>query len=637
LLALVTLLGHAPAGQRRRAHLALAAFILTFAGALAALVDVTAHGPSTVRLYEPGTIESWMLPLGLQLDRLSAIIMVLIAGVGTLIFRYSISYMDLDAHYGRFLALIGVTTSTLLLMVASPNLLMLFACWQLLSYLLALLAHNLQHTQTRQGAIATFWWLRLGDAAFLLGILLAYSLYGTLELTSLFTQAAHDPGVLRLWPGLAIPGPTAVTALLLIGAMSKSAQFPMHVWLPRALYAPTPVTALLHAGIINAAGFLINRLAPLYGSSPATLHAAFAIGALTALFGASTMLVQNDIKKTLGFSTISQMGYMLMECGLGAFALAVFHLIAHGLFKAALFLNCGDVIHKARAHPIFPEQKHNAGPMSRLTLITGLFTTLALPVVILLVAHGSIRLPLLASQGEGIFLFFIWVTSSQAILTLARLRTVASWKVAATMVATMLAVISTYLLAAERFSEFLYPDAMVRESFFQSAALAGPLFDGIVILAALAIVVSWMAVYARSNDHPLWPSAWVQTLGQRIYVLLLNHLYVDRLFASPGRTPRTPRHTASATPLAGRTRRHPAGTAGRVVSGIALGTLAILGLLPFGCFSGLIGALLTRFTGVSAVLILAVVAWSILSGALFQYVVGAMADIDLKRRSEGRP
>lgn len=628
LVATLGVLGKDPSGQRRRAETALGAFVLAFVGALAALVVAATRGGWTIRLYEPGTLESWVLPLGVQVDRLSAVMMVLVAGVGTLIYRYSLSYMDLEAGYGRFLALIGLTTSALLAMVASPNLLMLFVCWQLLSYLLALLAHNLGHTQTLRGAVATFWWLRFGDAAFLLGIALAYSLYGTMELGSLFTRAAHDPGIVRIWPGVGIAGPTAVTTMLLIGAMSKSAQFPLHVWLPRSLYAPTPVTAFLHAGIVNAAGFLFNRLAPLYGQSPASLHAAFVIGALTAIFGASTMLVQNDIKKTLGFSTISQMGYMLMECGLGAFALAVFHLIAHGLFKATLFLNCGDVIHKARLDPAMPSPERNldqAG-MSRLTLATGLFATLALPLVILLVTHGALRLPLLTSQGEGIFLFFIWVTSSQAILTLTRLRTVASWKVAVMMVATMLAVVSTYLLAAERFSEFLYPDSKVRESFFQAAALARPLFDAIVVLSALAIVLSWIVVYARTNGRKLRLSAWVRALGLQLYILLLNHLYVERLWAELGRGARQliylPWHNAAA----GRSRRRPARAGRRLASAIALGSLAALGLLPFGFFSGLIGVLLTRFNGLSAGMILAVVAWGILSGALFEYALGAIGD-----------
>lgn len=626
LLAILGVLGKYPSGQRRLAHIALGAFVLAFAGAMAALLVVATHGGWTLRLYEPGTLESWVVPLGMQIDRLSALMMVLIAGVGTLIFRYSLSYMDLDTRYGRFLALIGVTTSALLAMVASPNLLMLFVCWQLLSLLLPLLAHNLGHTQTLRGAIATFWWLRLGDAAFLLGIALAYSLYGTMELDSLFTRAAHDPGVVWIGPGVGIAGPTAVTALLLVGAMSKSAQFPLHVWLPRSLYAPTPVHALLHAGIVNAAGFLINRLAPLYGQSPATLHAAFVIGALTALFGASTMLVQNDIKKTLGFSTISQMGYMLMECGLGAFALAVFHLIAHGLFKATVFLNCGDVIHKARLNPAVPSPErdlHHAG-MSRLTLATGLLATLVLPAVILLVGHGAFRFPLLTSQGEGIFLFLIWVTSSQAILTLTRLRTVASWKVAVTMVVTGLAVVSTYLLAAERFSEFLYPDSKIRESFFQAAALARPLFDAIVVLSALAIVLSWIVVYARTNGHQPWLSAWVRPLGLRLYVLLLNHLYVERFWAELGRGAHRLSYLSWHN-AAGRSRRRPARARRRLASAIALVSLAALGLVPFGVFSGLIGVLLTR-NGLSVGAILAVVSWGIISGTLWEYALRAIGD-----------
>src|SRR6266487_3027506 len=172
--------------------------------------------------------------------------------------------------------------------------------------------------------------------------------------------------------------------------MSKSAQFPLHIWLPRSLYAPTPVHALLHAGIINAGGFLINRLAPLYGLSSTTLHVAFVVGAVTALLGAAMMLAQNDIKKTLGFSTIGQMGYMIMECGLGAFALAVFHLIAHGLFKATVFLNCGNVIHKAREEPVFPPpaQATEERQFSRLTWLTGFIMSLLMPLIILFMAHG---------------------------------------------------------------------------------------------------------------------------------------------------------------------------------------------------------------------------------------------------------
>ena len=231
---------------------------------------------------------------------------------------------------------------------------MLFVFWQILSYMLYLLAHNHTHIATLEGAFRTFTLLRVGDVAFLAGIVLAHQLYGTLEFQALFAKAAESPVHALALAGHRDGGATAVTLLLFIGAMSKSAQFPIHIWLPRSLYAPTPVHALLHAGIINAGGFLINRLAPLYGLSSTTLHVAFVVGTLTAVLGATMMLAQNDIKKTLGFSTIGQMGYMIMECGLGAFSLAVFHLIAHGLFKATVFLNCGNVIHRARQEPMSP-------------------------------------------------------------------------------------------------------------------------------------------------------------------------------------------------------------------------------------------------------------------------------------------
>ena len=293
-------------------------------------------------------------PMGFYIDRLSAVMMVLISGVGTIIYTYSIGYMYQDPNDRRYLALIAFTTSVLLCMVSSANLMMLFLFWQILSYMLYLLAHNHAHAATLDGAFRTFTLLRVGDVAFLSGIVLAHQLYGTLEFQALFAKAAESPITLTPLPGIEIGGATAVTLLLFIGAMSKSAQFPIHIWLPRSLYAPTPVHALLHAGIINAGGFLINRLAPLYGLSSTTLHVAFVVGMVTAVLGATTMLAQNDIKKTLGFSTIGQMGYMIMECGLGAFSLAVFHLIAHGLFKATVFLSCGNVIHKARQEPEFP-------------------------------------------------------------------------------------------------------------------------------------------------------------------------------------------------------------------------------------------------------------------------------------------
>ncbi|MBK8277507.1 MAG: hypothetical protein IPK92_17310 [Nitrospira sp.] len=288
---------------------------LAFMGATGALVLVTLDGPVTVRFYDPASVASFIIPIGFYVDRLSAVMMTLITGISTIIYCYSTHYMSQDRYARRYLTLICLTDFVLICMVSSGNLMILFLFWQILSYLLYLLAHNHVHPATLAGAFKTFTLLRVADTAFLAGIALAYQLYGTIEFHELFARAAATPMPIQILPGVEINAATAITLLFFIGAMGKSAQFPLHLWLPGSLFAPTPVHALLHAGIINAGGFLINRLAPLFGLSSTTLHVAFVVGTVTAALGATMMLAQNDIKKTLGFSTIGQMGYMMMECG----------------------------------------------------------------------------------------------------------------------------------------------------------------------------------------------------------------------------------------------------------------------------------------------------------------------------------
>ena len=519
-----------------RARLATYPIGIACLGAIGTLYTVTNSGPISVRFYDLSSAASFAIPIGFYVDRLSAVMMVLITGVSVIIYHYSTGYMFQDRHARRYLTLICLTDFVLICMVSSSNLMMLFLFWQILSYLLYVLAHNHSHPGTLAGAFKTFTILRVADTAFLAGIALAYQLYGTLEFQELFTRAAEMPIALSLWPGMEISGTTAVTLLCLIGAMGKSAQFPIHLWLPGSLFAPTPVHALLHAGIINAGGFLINRLAPLFGMSSTTLHVALVVGTITAILGATMMLVQNDIKKTLGFSTIGQMGYMIMECGLGAFSLAVFHLIAHGLFKATVFLNCGNVIHKARQEPHFPHGEHQAEEegLPRLTLIAGFVTTLVIPLLILLGTHGLLRIPLLESQGAVIFLFFIWITSSQAILTLTRLRQIASWKVSAAMVVTLLFIMSVYLGAAETFTAFLYPDPNEAAFYFKSADLPDWIFDLVIILASALTIAGWYYLYfiAQGRRFPMPP--WLESLRIYLYVPFMNRLYADEVYQSLG-------------------------------------------------------------------------------------------------------
>jgi NADH-quinone oxidoreductase subunit L len=505
-------------------------------GAVAILVLVVSEGPFTVRFYDPAATPLSILSLGFMVDRLSAVMMVLITGVETVIYLYSMRFMQQERGYVRFHALLACATFVLLCLVTSANLLMLFIFWQLLSWLLYLLSYHYTHAPTVEGAFKTYAWLRAGDVAFLAGIVLAYHLYGTLEFQALFARAAAVPRAIELWPGLEINAGTAITLLLFIGGMSKSAQFPMHVWLPSSLYAPTPVHALLHAGIINAGGFLINRLAPLYGLAPDTLHVVFVIGGLTAIASASIMLTRSDIKTMLGFSTIGQMGYMIMECGLGAFALAIFHLIAHGLFKATVFLNCGNVIHEARRDPKFPDGHalEEDEPLPKLPLATGVIMTLLLPLLILLAAHGVVQVPLRDAQGAVIFLFFAWVTSAQAILSLYRLRAIGSWKTAAVMILTVSLVIVTYVWAAERFTYFLYPAPGEAAGYFRAAAFPPWLFDAFVAIVTVLIIGGWAVVYTNARGEHILIPRWGHALMPRLYLLVWNRLYVDAVYARLG-------------------------------------------------------------------------------------------------------
>ena len=508
-------------------HIGVAAEVIAFIGALAVLFDVTTTAPRTIHL-SPSGQGFWQISL--HLDRLAAVMLVHIAAISGLIHLFSLRYMQQERGYARFHSLLAFTTFVLFGMVSSANLLLLFIFWQLLSWLVPLLSFNYEHTPTLRGAFRTFIMQRAGDVAFLGGIFVAARVYETLELAELFTRATAVSSTLILWPGgMEIHATSAITMLIFISAMSKSAQFPFHMWLPDSLYAPTPVTAFLHAGIINAGGFLLARLAPLFALSPITLHWVFAAGMLTALLGSSMMLVQNDIKKTLGYSTIGQMGFMIMECGLGAYGLAIFHLIAHGLFKGSIFLNCGYVIHAARQDPRLP-RRHTpveAPEFSSLAWVTGFVTTLILPLIIVLGAHGVLNIALGDSQGTIIFLFFGWATSSQAILTLYRLRAVASWKVAVSMLSALFIVVVTYLFAAESFTHFLFPAPGEVARHFGAGALPAALFDLLVTAFALVIVAGWILIYAASHGRTISVPAWTDKLQVAVYLLLINRLYLD--------------------------------------------------------------------------------------------------------------
>ena len=505
------------------------------------LHSVITHGTIHVVPFSASSESSTFLAIGILVDRLTAVMMVLITSVSTLIHIYSLRYLQGDSGYIRFFVLLSLMTFVILSLVSSPNLLMLFVFWQLLSWILYLiLAFNFSHRLAYQNAFKTFIVHRIGDCSFLCGIVLAYKYFGTLNFLELFQRASEQSKTISLLPGnlLDISAVSMISLLIFIGAMAKSAQFPLHVWLPDTMDAPTPVSALMHAGIINAGGFLLNRLAPLYALSPTILHLVFVVGALTVLLGASMMLVQNDMKKTLGFSTMGQMGYMIMECGLGAFGLAIFHLIAHGLFKASLFLGAGNVIHDSRQEPKFPpslKPKPLVAP-NQLTWATGLLVTFIMPLIILMLAHDLLDVPLENAQGAVIFLFFSWVTASQAMFSLYRLHAVASWKVAITMIGTLIFIVFMYLWAGEVFTHFLYPEPGVAEGFFMAAALNPHVFDIFILLSTLLILSGWFVVYTNAKGQKILNPDWLLLIQQKAYMFLINRFYVDQVYVKWGDT-----------------------------------------------------------------------------------------------------
>ena len=277
-----------------------------------------------------------------QVDALSAVMLLVISGIGLLIHIYSLGYMGRDEGMVRYFAYLNLFIFFMLLLVMADNLLLLFVGWEgvgLCSYLLIGFWHQ-DHTNTIAGNKA-FVVNRIGDLGFLLGILLLFWEMGRQGVWTIdFLELQRSAHLLRP------ESVTIITLLLFVGATGKSAQIPLYVWLPDAMQGPTPVSALIHAATMVTAGvYMIARLYFLFSLAPATLAVIATLGALTAFFAATIALAQNDIKRVLAYSTVSQLGYMFLAIGMGAFTTAIFHLFTHAFFKACLFLSAGSVIH----------------------------------------------------------------------------------------------------------------------------------------------------------------------------------------------------------------------------------------------------------------------------------------------------
>ena len=300
-----------------------------------------------------GTVYTWMITgdtrfeIGFLIDQLSATMMVVVSFVSLMVHIYTIGYMHNDPGYQRFFSYISLFTFSMLMLVMANNFLQLFFGWEavgLVSYLL------IGFWFTRPTAVyanmKAFLVNRVGDFGFLLGIGLVLVYFGTLDYASVFAQAPQLANqTIEIIPGSPWMLLSVTCILLFVGAMGKSAQFPLHVWLPDSMEGPTPISALIHAATMVTAGiFMVARMSPLFELSDTALSVILVIGGITTLSMALVAIVQNDIKRVVAYSTLSQLGYMTVALGASAYSVAVFHLMTHAFFKAVLFLGAGSVI-----------------------------------------------------------------------------------------------------------------------------------------------------------------------------------------------------------------------------------------------------------------------------------------------------
>ena len=411
-------------------------------------------------------------------------------------------------------------------MVALVLIVIVEGCWIPEKFTARIVVHeDGSYTYTYDG-ILTFA-LALAAAALL------YQAFGTWSLPDIFARLAAAPETTTLFD---LPLAETVGGLVALSAFARSAQFLLHTWLPYSMSGPTPVSALMHAGIVNAGGFLINRFAPVFVATDGVLHWIFVVGLVTAVIGSMLMLAQNDIKKALGYSTMGQMGFMIMECGVGAFSLAVFHLIAHGLFKGTLFLGAGSVINEARHDDGVPKddlytfvvERRPAKSRQPWLLMAGV--TLVVPLTILALSHWLVANDFFQKQGAVVLLFFGWVTGAQLIFSTYRMRTENVWRLMGLILFSFTVVVIGYTLISHAFDVFLYPDEAFRSGIYAAAGIDLVWFDALVILMTLVVVLGWLVTY-YTEQSGVRGQRRLGTAWRHFYTVVAREFFVQNFYA----------------------------------------------------------------------------------------------------------
>ncbi len=474
---------------------------LAFIVSLAAGVRVITTEPMDYSFVE------WNSPvpfcLGVHVDAVTVVMMALISFIGLIIARFSTRYLLGDPHQGRFFRWMSFTLGATLLLVMSCNLVLFTAAWMMTSFgLHQLLVFYPDRPWAVWAARKKFLISRLGDAMLIAALVLTYRSFGTTEYSDIFAAAdAIHNGTAQGSFSTSLIG-----VLFVLGAITKSAQFPFHSWLPDTMETPTPVSALMHAGVINAGGFLVIRLSPIVSLSPIALELLALIGAVTAIVGSVVMLTQTSIKRSLAYSTIAQMGFMMLQCGLGAFSAALLHIVAHAAYKAHAFLSSGSALDSAARMKVPAMPVFSAG-RNALAFVGAIGFAAA-------IVFGTFRvigIDIITKPGGAVLVL---------ILTLALVQLL--WNGLATGVVRLFvrSIANALLVAVVYSAAYLVMDNLVANATSHYVVTHSALY--IVTLAIVA--VGFIGVFTLQGLlGPLARQRWVQAL----YVHAMNGFYID--------------------------------------------------------------------------------------------------------------
>jgi NADH:ubiquinone oxidoreductase subunit 5 (subunit L)/multisubunit Na+/H+ antiporter MnhA subunit len=411
---------------------------VAFAGAVALLTAVWVGDPVSAVVER----DDGLATAGFYADRLGALLLILVIGVSVIVQAFAGRYLSGDFRATRFFAGANLLTFATVLMVTAATFVGLAVAWSIAGVaVVLLLAMYSGFAAAREGVRRTIRCFVIGDIALWAAVILATIEWGTLDMRQLGEQAQDLSGGSFLL--------ASVACLIVVGALARSAQLPLQNWLPATLAVPTPVSALLHAGVVNAGGILLVMMSPVFGASSEATHLAFIAGAATTVYGTALMLSKPDIKGALAHSTMGQMGFMIMTCGLGVYAAAIFHLFAHGMYKATLFLNSGSAVHSQIRHSKAPP----APRLPRAAVARSAVTSIIVPAVALYAA-AEIFFTNIDSGGWGLLLF-AWATGAWACWGWQRRHP--SWGGAVTATAGIAVISFAYVLLLSAVKEFLAP------------------------------------------------------------------------------------------------------------------------------------------------------------------------------------